>query len=71
MVRIGAGDWKSPVDKFRPEDHLAGQGLLDAVEAPEWRISVKRTYARDGAAAAAARVATLRETRKQSRPDSS
>ncbi len=66
MMRMAAGEWKSPVEKFRPEDHLAGQALLDAVVEAGWKISVKRTYARDGAAAAAARVATLLETRKNS-----
>jgi methyltransferase (TIGR00027 family) len=66
MMRMAAGEWKCPVAKFRPEDHLAGQPLLDAAVEAGWRISVKRTYARDGAAAAAGRVASLLESRKQS-----
>ncbi len=59
MMRMAAGEQTPPVEKFRPEDHLAGQALLDVIAGAGWRLSARRTYARDGAAAAAARLATL------------
>lgn len=65
MMRMAAGGAKGPAEKFRPEDYLAGQALLDAIEGAGWKISARRTYARDGAAAAAARVASLQESRKK------
>ena len=65
MLRLAAGEWKSPVEKFRPEDHLFGQALLGAVEEAGWKVSAKRTYAREGAAAAGARAASLLEASKK------
>ncbi len=65
LLRMARGEWKSPVEKFRPEDHLAGQALLEAVEEAGWRMSAKRTYARDGAAAAGARATALVEASTQ------
>jgi O-methyltransferase involved in polyketide biosynthesis len=66
IMRMAPGDFKNPVEKFRPQDHLAGQALLDVVEGEGWSISAKRTYAHDGVAAAASRVASMIEKAKQS-----
>jgi O-methyltransferase involved in polyketide biosynthesis len=65
MMRMAAGNWKSPVEKLRPEDHLAGQAILDAVGQAGWTAVARRTYVREGVAAAAARVARLLERSKQ------
>jgi methyltransferase (TIGR00027 family) len=64
MMKMVVGDWKSATEKLRPEDHLAGQALLDAVREAGWTAVAKRNYAREGVAAAAARVAKLLETSK-------
>jgi hypothetical protein len=36
MMRMAAAQWKCPVEKLRPQDHLAGQALLDAVDGAGW-----------------------------------
>jgi methyltransferase (TIGR00027 family) len=65
MMRMAVGGWKSPTEKLRPEDHMAGQALLDAVREAGWTAVAQRTYAREGAAAAASRVAKMLESSKR------